>query len=101
MAAELGITEFEKMTSDVSGKVVPIAEEPSLKTHFVAIGTETQSDVFLDGTKMVKLKANAICHIKFGTDPTANTTTSEKMLAGDEIWRGVPAGYRISVIVGA
>jgi len=81
------------------GNVVPVAEEPALADQTVTFTTATQSAAFNAKTSFVRIIADADCHLKFGTDPTA-VATDQFIPANVEQWRGVTAGHKVSVYDG-
>lgn len=67
-------------------------------TQTVTIGgASTQSQVFNERTKFVRLHCDAICSIKFGASPTA-TADDARMVANQTEFFGVTRGHRLAVI---
>lgn len=80
----------------VSG--VPLAREPALVDQKVTFtGTAGQSTAFNGGTSLVRLMADADCHVLFGANPTA-TNAKAKLMSGVEYWRAVEPGQKVSAI---
>lgn len=78
----------------------PVALEPAVADQAVTFSTAAQSAVFQGATKVVRLVADADCHVLFGEDPAANAT-HQKLIAGGEYWRAVKPGHRLSVYDGS
>lgn len=98
--AVLYVTEFENQGIDANSRVMPIPSEPPVANQTVAIGaTSTASAAFNAATAFVRIHADAICSIAFGTSPTA-TTTTRRMAANTTEYFKVPLGkaYKIAVI---
>ena len=90
--ANLYITEYAKLAHDVDGNPLQVPEEPALAEQAVSFTTSTQSAALNRLTTVVRLLADADCHIKFGTNPTA-TTSHQKLEANVEYLRGIKRGY--------
>lgn len=93
------ISEHEVMGAQHGGLVQAVRQAP-LAEHTVAVGgASAQSAVFNDRTQVVRIHTDAICSIKFGTNPTATTSTA-RMIAGQTEYFAVPMGakYRVAVI---
>lgn len=73
--------------------------EPAETGQAVTFTTATQSAAFGDSTYFVRLLADADCHVKFGTNPTADAD-DQKLIAGVEYWRAVTPGQKLSVYDG-
>jgi hypothetical protein len=74
--------------------------EPALADQEIAIGAEGDSAALNVNTRLVRLYAEAACHVKFGTAPTA-TTAMQPLAAGVPEFRwvqGQPGTMKISVI---
>lgn len=98
--AVLFITEYRKMALDRAGHPVPIGSEPSTTTQAVAIGGASAQSVALNAaTQFVRLHCDAICHVKFGADPTA-TTSDMRFGAGQTEFFGCIGGHKVAVIAG-
>ncbi|WP_273280931.1 hypothetical protein [Pseudooceanicola atlanticus] len=74
--------------------------EPADANQKVAFTTAAQSAEFATGTVLVRLYADAACHVLFGEDPTA-TAAHQRLTANTEYWRAVTAGQKVSVYDGA
>lgn len=97
--ASLYVTEFEEMPH-TSGSKVQAAMQPELASSKVTIaGASAQSSAFNARTRFVRLHTDAICSVKFGTNPTA-TADHARMAAGSTEYFGVPQGaaYKVAVI---
>lgn len=99
--AVLFITEFPELgTRTQNAQSTAVISQPTLAEQTVAIaGASAQSAAFNVNTRMVQLSTDAICSIKFGTNPTATATTM-RMAAGERLNFAVPAGqsYKVAVI---
>jgi hypothetical protein len=72
----------------------PVAEQVVDYTGGVA-----SSAAFNAKTRLVRIAADSICSILFGTAPTA-ATTNQRFAAGQTDYKGVPigAGFKVSAI---
>jgi hypothetical protein len=97
--AVLYITEFNDEAQTVRGRA-PFAQQPAIAEQTVVIGAGSlQSSAFNATTTFVRIEADAICSITFGTNPTA-TATKARMAANGVEYFGVPVGqsYKVAVI---
>jgi hypothetical protein len=95
----LYITEYADIAQTIRSSV-PFAQEPAIADQTVAIGgASAQSSPFNATTTYVRIAADVICSISFGTNPTA-TATKRRMAANGVEYFGVPAGqsYKVAVI---
>jgi hypothetical protein len=92
--AKLYVTEFGGIAAGPTpvGVTPPIIEQTP-----VAIGAEAKSAAFDYATVLVRLHADAICSIAFGTSPTASTSTM-RMAANQTEYFAVKGGQKVSVI---
>lgn len=77
-----------------------VPQEPSVVEQTVAIGgSSAQSAAFANNTRLVRIHADAICSLTFGTNPTA-TATKRRFAAGQTEWvRVLPnQQYKVAVI---
>lgn len=96
--AVLYITEYAHQAKDVNGQLIPAGTEPPLASQTVAIGVAAQSAAFNAKTKFVRLHCDAICSVKFGSNPTA-TTSDARMAANSTEFFGLgETGLKLSVI---
>jgi len=101
--AWLTITEFAEMEIGSGGRQGQIAQQPPLAEQSIANAAgNTQSNAFNVKTKFVRLHADTICAIEFGTNPTAiaaGATGTARMAAGQTEYFGVPQGQNFKVAV--
>ena len=91
--AVLYISEYED-AAEIGPDKMPMASEPEKTTQTVAIGgSSTQSAAFGATTVYVRLHADVICSVKFGTNPTA-TATTKRMAANQTEYFGVQPGTK-------
>lgn len=99
--AKVYITAFQKQAHQWVGAeaiAAPHAEEAVyVEMVPVAIGVEAKSAVFPNGTRMVRVHADAICSIAFGVTPVASVDTM-RLAAGQTEYFGVKPGEKLSVI---
>jgi len=97
--ATLWITEFDRKPVPTDGDAVSqVARLPALTTQTVAIGASSaQSAALNNDTRIVRLYADAACHVLVGSNPTA-TTSSMPIAAGAAEYFGVTPGQKIAVI---
>jgi hypothetical protein len=96
--AVLYVTEFSDTMRQ--GGPIMVAMEPENASQTVAIGAgSVQSSAFANNTQLIRLETDAVCSVKFGTNPTA-TATNRRLQAGDVEYFGVPLGgsYKVAVI---
>jgi hypothetical protein len=85
---KLYIREYVVMPQQ-TGMGLPIGQEPGVDQTPVAIGAGSlQSAAFATATRFVRIHADAICSIEFGSNPTA-TANSMRFAAGQTEYFGV------------
>lgn len=92
--AILYVTEYSSLSTNQSA---PIPVEPSNGDQNPAFGA--QSSAFKNNTRFVRLNADGVCSVAFGTNPTA-TTNNRRLGSGvSEIFE-IPVGqsYKVSSI---
>lgn len=95
----LYITEFALSGRDGRGSLVPAAHQPAVAQQTVNIGASSAASAALaSNTALVRLHVDGACHIAFGTDPTA-ATTSARMAADQTEYFSVPIGSALKVAV--
>jgi len=95
--ASLIITEYSNLA--LNGHA-PIPLEPALTEQVVTYTTSTQSAAFGEATRFVRVKPDADCNVKFGSNPTA-TVANQQLIADVEYWRGVKAGHKVATYDGS
>lgn len=95
--ANLIVTEYASLGSDIGASRVPVAAEPAVTTQTVTFTTTTQSNAFNASTRFVRLIADANCHLLFGPNPTA-TTSHQKVTANTVEWRAVNPGDKVAAV---
>ena len=93
------ITEYSNIGIQ-QGNSIPVAVEPAVADQTVTFTTATQSSAFNAATAFIRLTADAECHVKFGSNPTA-TTSMQQVQADTEIWRMVTPGHKVSLVTAA
>lgn len=99
----LYITEFAGSPYQ-GGSPLPMASLEGIiaeQTAIVTSGTSQQSSAFGTRTTFIRLITDDICHIAYGSSPTAATTSTIKMAAGQTEYFAVKAGQKIAVILGS
>jgi hypothetical protein len=97
---KLFITEFQQMPNETSLNGFPqVVKMPSAGTQVINLGASTQSAAMKYGTNLVRLHAQAACHVVVGTNPTA-TTNDMRLSEGQTEYFAVQVGQRIAVIAG-
>jgi len=97
MANNLYISEFEQIIRTTVGNVVAAQCPPHAQQKVDFTAGATQSAAFNVRTKFVRLHAEAICSVAFGSNPTA-TNAMLRLTAGQTEYFGVNAGDKLSVI---
>ena len=99
--AFLYITEFAEMEIGWGGRQGQIAQQPPLAEQAITnTGGNTQSSAFQTKTRFVRLHADSICAIEFGTNPTAvaaGASGTARMAANQTEYFGVPQGQAFKV----
>lgn len=96
--AKLYVTEFEQMPQLVGGRLAVAVAPPAVDQTPVVIGAGSlQSAAFGVRAKFVRLHADAICSIAFGSNPTA-TANSMRMAANQTEYFGVAVADKVAVI---
>jgi hypothetical protein len=95
--AKLWITEYTELPRDAGLATPQIASTPSITTQVVTFTTSTQSAAFNASTKFVRIISDANCHLLFGANPTA-TTSSMRMVADAAEYFGVVAGQKVAAV---
>lgn len=93
--ASLYIAEGSDLQDDTTGAMVPVMRQPPVATQKVTFTTTTQSAAF-KGT-ILRVLADADCHLAFGSNPTA-TTSFPKYMAGVEYFMGVNVGDKVAAV---
>jgi|SRR6185312_6325518 len=80
-----------------------IAQEPSLGTQTLTIGSETKSTAFVQNCRLIEISVDAICSIHFSLPDvngnyTAATTSSRRLPADTIIYYGAQPNMKLSVI---
>ncbi len=98
---KLYISEFAQVAdqSYVSGPA-PTVGLPEAASQVVTFATSTASAAFGATTRLVRIQADADCHIKVGSDPAA-TTSDMPLVAGAPEYFGVTPGQKIAAIQAA
>lgn len=94
--ATLWVTEYDKFPSP-RGVVLPIANEPRVANQTVTFTTTTQSAAFNAETRYVRVISTTNCHLEFGSNPTA-TTSTQFLPANTEAWRQVVPGDKVAAV---
>lgn len=100
--ATLYVTEFAKQGRDLAGYLNQngCPEQPPTAEQTVAIGAgSVASNVFNVSTAIVRLHADAICSVAFGTAPTAAATNMRLAAGQTEYFTVVPgSAFKVAVI---
>jgi len=95
--AYLYITEFALAGVDQRGKTAQVAHQPPVaQQRLTFTGEAAASSAFAATTALVRVYSDAACHIVFGTNPTA-TTSSAKLAADAPEYFSVPVGGALKV----
>src|SRR5262245_28886402 len=99
--AFLNVTEFAEMQIGPAGRVGQMPMQPPLASQGVVnTGASTQSTTFNTKTRFVRLHADSICCVEFGTNPTAaaiGAGMTTRMVAGQTEYHAVPLGGSFKV----
>lgn len=95
----LYITEYSALGTNERGGLNQVAMAPSIADQTVAVGGASASSAAFDPrTNLVRVQSDVVCSIKFGTSPTATTSTM-RLAANAAEYIGVPVGKNFMVAV--
>jgi hypothetical protein len=103
--ANVYIAEFAELAIGPAGRVGQIPQAPPIAEQVIAItGSSAQSNAFNAATRIVRVHADSIAAIEFGTNPTAiiaGATGTTRMAANQTEYYGVPlgSGLKLAAIV--
>ena len=94
----LQITEFTEQVVN-NGRMFPVAVVPAVATQSMAVTAgSTTSAAFNSDTRLVRITADELCRVEFGTDPVAGATAMQLQPGAVEYF-GLPAtGFKLAVI---
>ena len=98
----LYVTEYSMLAREDHGKPIATGQEPAENEFTITLsGTSAQSGQLANATRFVMVHTSEICHIAFGTNPTA-TTSHRRLPADATVFYGIKAGseLRIAAITG-
>lgn len=100
----LYVTEFSELAIGPAGRVGQIPQQPPVAEQAIVntATTSTSSTIFNASTRIVRLHANSLCAIEFGTSPVAiaaGSTGTARMVAGQTEYYGVPLNKAFKVAV--
>lgn len=97
--ATLYLTQYDQLAKEEYGPPVPTGQEPSLGDSVLAIsGANEVSPTLHPRTRFVMVHTDVVCHIAFGTDPTA-TTSNRRLPADSTIFYGVGPETKLKIAV--
>lgn len=95
--AKVFISEYADLPVHI-GQIIMVGNEPSIAEQVVAIGgASAQSAAFNAKTRWIRVHTDAICSIKFGSNPTADANTP-RLAAGQTEYFGVRPADKVAVI---
>lgn len=97
--ARLYISEYDSLGYDPMGVAAPMGREPALRTSVVVFGVTTQSVVFGQRTRFVRIIADENAWLVFGDNPSA-TVASTFVPANSAEYFAVNAGQRLAAYDG-
>ena len=94
----LQITEFTEQVVN-NGRMFPVVVVPAVATQSMAVTAgSTTSAAFNSASRLVRITADELCRVEFGTDPVAGATAMQLQPGAVEYF-GLPAtGYKLAVI---
>lgn len=95
--AVLYITEYVQ-PGVYGGEIVPVGYEPGVDQTVAIAGTSAQSNALQNNTQLVRIETDAICSIKFGTNPTA-LATSKRLAANQTEYFFVQPNTQLKIAV--
>jgi len=96
---KLYVTEYAGVAYITPGGV-PVPQNPPIASQVVDYTAGVAaSTAFNPATKLIRIHADSICSVAFGTAPTATTGTA-RLIAGQTEYHGVPKGkaFKVSAI---
>jgi hypothetical protein len=95
--AAIYISEYTDLAF-LNAQPTAMGREPANAEQTVAIGgSTTQSSAFSNNTNYVRINTDAICSLKFGTNPTA-VNTAKRLAANQTEYFAVTPGHKVAVI---
>jgi hypothetical protein len=99
--SNLSITEYESVGRDIQGSPLPAGQVPAVAIQNITFTTSaTQSAAFNTKTVFIRVVSDVDCRLVFGTDPTADQT-STLLASGQAEYFGIAklgGPYKLSVI---
>jgi hypothetical protein len=97
--AFLYITEFSSTQTDINGHPLPMGAMPPIAEQTLAIGAvSAPSAAFNTATRFVRLAADSICSIAFGTAPVAAATNLRLAANAAGEYFAVTGGQKVAVL---
>lgn len=97
--AKAHVQEYAALDRMYTGSPAPLAREPAVATQAVTFTTSTQSSAFNADTQLVRIVADAACHLAFGANPTA-TANSMLLPSGAVEYFAVTPGHKVAIYDG-
>ena len=97
--AVLNITEYEELARDSQGNVILAGKEPRVTSQSVTYTTSAQSAAFNGKTRYIRVVADAVAYLDFGSNPTS-TTSDTRLPSGVVEFYGVEPGQKVSAYDG-
>ena len=94
--ASLLVTEYSNVGRGYSGYPLPFPQEPAVAIQAVTFTTTTASAAFNAATRIVRVVADANCHVIVAASPTA-TTSHTYMAAGEPMTFAVEPGSSLKI----
>jgi len=94
------ITEYSDM-GGAKGNVVQVGleDDTAVDQDVTFTATSAQSAAFASTTKFIRVELDETGHIAFGSNPTAVTAQSKRLLADKPEYFGVVGGQKIAAVV--
>ena len=101
--ATMLITEFSEVVRDGAGNILPLAKNPPVaeQSPVTVNATSAQSAAFNQNTHLVSIVCDGIAHLAFGVDPTASTSSTQKIEARTPQFFGVTPGHKVAAVSGS
>lgn len=94
----LYIQEYSEMPK-MLGQVLLVGQEPAVASQAITFtGTAGLSAAFNVNTRFVRLHADGLCCVKFGSAPVAVASTDARMAASSTEFFGVVGGQKVSAV---
>ena len=94
----LNVREYRHLAEDDNGRLIAAPLEPAAYVQSISVGSE--SSAFGAGVRFLRLHAEEDVRLEFGDSPSATSTSTFRMVAGQTEFVGVKPGQKLDTIAG-